>query len=1301
MKDYTSKFTRTAGMSPEEIRKREEEEARQRLINDLPAGAPVADTPKSFADRMSVYQAEPAAAPTEDTTTTSEEASEAPSKSFAERMAPYQTTTGVETDVEPAAETGGPKSFAERMAVYQEPAEKPSLIKRAWSYVWGVSEGGEDSPKNTADPVMTQTLEEMGLTPGEYSQTDMAGNAQAVATMRTFLKVRYNMTGVDEMSAEEVTETFLDGRRSFVANTARTTQELVWVKQNQDDEESMKAIQGAYALFDNMENAVLGDTSIGEKAEAIWDYTSSAALDPLNYLAFIPGVGQVGRGAVLGAQKATSVSIKAIISSKVAGLTAKSGAKRVALKEGLTAGGNRELEQRLIQRSLREAALNTTIKETAVRKASEQVLLQSKGFRRFVDEGVRGAAWRQTSRAALIEGTVAVGQTWAEQLSYVESGYSEEMDKWAFGMAAIAGSILGGAGGAAQVVSAKGSTLFGKVEIDKAGLEQALTSTLNEVKAYKVTRIKQASDAGLDIDNLDLDKMALSDLIFGVQDSSGTQIKGLAEQLIQRGYNYKAGDDIGDATLSVFDNVSSETLKELLDVLGVTGREGPAWEQLSTILNGERELLDLMGEIAGTKGKDMKDVTYLDLLKEASGQQREAAGLTQEFAEQAGKDFGGGPDSAYFQDFNRGALGTSVDLTSNLPGGGSRVFSALHEVNKGLGNVYISALVSSWATSFRNVVGAASVGTFNTAAEVVEGLLLTAGGTLSRNAAMRSKGFSILRAGLSRPMFVFNQTTQANFMDEIMGMYVEDMAGLSKTLAGGVSGVASESGASSSLSLGTRILGTKAASMVEVGQRLAGVQLVDNFMKSQAFNHHLNKEVRQTLGKTLNEISASTAEEQKSILKGTKFGDAVKRAVAATEAEVFSLDNKDIGLGFLQGIKEVGVLGAMVMPFGKFIGNVARFTANTTGVPQMFAASGGKAAAKWSKGYDPTFAAGLSRLVVSSAAVYTFKEMADENRKKGLGMFETELEDGTIYSTELEFPIPLFQGLGYILSKHQDGTLSKADVELFKDKAMGLDVTQSTERMWRELTSEGLSSLVSFILSQYVQGVSRPAATANTLVGVAKGDIATKDRSAGRGSTFNNAFRYTENIFGSMLGDRTDDVKIAEGGKIVSDVGKVVGPSGYVKSNTARILTMLGREPYSIETAASKTEMAPGLINIQNEELGADIEVLSTKLMANQAFQQADLETKKIIWGRELAQMKRMYYLDKNLQWGDEYRGGKIVKLATGRTPNELKEAMSTLGLNGPMEELPLEDVILLEGYFEARKSRLYRSNLAARSGLY
>ena len=111
--------------------------------------------------------------------------------------------------------------------------------------------------------------------------------------METLADYGFRRNGDMYNSQEEAVDSFLEDYRAVQANTISTVKFMNFVDNiddnNKEDAQFKKDLGELYKVVDQDVDEVFGDTTLGEKADAIYDYTKYALIDPINLLGGVVG----------------------------------------------------------------------------------------------------------------------------------------------------------------------------------------------------------------------------------------------------------------------------------------------------------------------------------------------------------------------------------------------------------------------------------------------------------------------------------------------------------------------------------------------------------------------------------------------------------------------------------------------------------------------------------------------------------------------------------------------------------------------------------------------------------------------------------------------------------------------------------------------------------------------------------------------------------------------------------------------------------------------------------------------------
>lgn len=121
----------------------------------------------------------------------------------------------------------------------------------------------------------------------------------------TLVDYGFKRNGETYDSAEEAIDNFLEDYRALQSNTISAAKFINFVSNLEDekpeDAEFKQRLSKLYKVVDEEVDEVFGDTTFGEKAEAVGEYVGYALADPINFLGFGAGkiiAGTAGRAAL-------------------------------------------------------------------------------------------------------------------------------------------------------------------------------------------------------------------------------------------------------------------------------------------------------------------------------------------------------------------------------------------------------------------------------------------------------------------------------------------------------------------------------------------------------------------------------------------------------------------------------------------------------------------------------------------------------------------------------------------------------------------------------------------------------------------------------------------------------------------------------------------------------------------------------------------------------------------------------------------------------------------------------------------
>jgi len=278
-----------------------------------------------------------------------------------------------------------------------------------------------------------------GLEKGKYSEKDLVDD-KYFGIVKDYMENRYNLD--DDVSRKDITRMFMNNMRGFSAgNSVRAIKEVSYL--NSLNEKQLGKVGEAYTLFEGMANIYSDETTLGEKAGGTWDYIRSTLADPINVVGFGAGkaitAGTV-KGGTYTAQKLAMRAYHRTLAKEVA----KEGMTKVAAEVVAKKAADKIYGQAIVKVSKSEAS------KIAARRAIANAAPGS-----VAGALVKREALKEIGLVATVDSVAGAMGTYAYEKSLVRTDVKEEVSKFAVGMGAIGGMVMGGV--AAGLIARKAS----------------------------------------------------------------------------------------------------------------------------------------------------------------------------------------------------------------------------------------------------------------------------------------------------------------------------------------------------------------------------------------------------------------------------------------------------------------------------------------------------------------------------------------------------------------------------------------------------------------------------------------------------------------------------------------------------------------------------------------------------------------------------------------------------------------------------------------------------------------------------
>lgn len=1016
-----------------------------------------------------------------------------------------------------------------------------------------------------------------------------------------YMEDRAGMTERD-YSREEIRDAYVNSMRGFNAgNSVDVVQEMSYLYRGDGEELTQRrnTAAGAYDLWDSLDGAFT-DSTFGEKVDAVGDYARAIILDPVNIVSL--GIGKAGAAA------ATRGSTQAL--------------KVLAQQAGKTAG------QEAAKRGANKAAV--ALAEKAASQRALQLSMQAPAGREIARRG--GIADILSTGAADV--ATGVGVDAGMQKVDRMTGRAEEYSA-AQGALSGVGGILG-AGAAGAMLARKGSNQLANTTTEWVrSNEMADAAAKRFVDEEGKVKAKAVADA-LDIKKA---KAALKEFL--------TPFQEYVEQgRFLRESQDPASELYEQATTEAFLQFTRQALTEggipIERLAAAQGQRRSGW--LIDVLEDEsfpdeikdslQDALDFyIDRIPG--GKQVKLGSWLRenaLSASDAGRTLRAQRMAYDMVKVMKEDPKGlTGDKALMQ-----ALADAPSDAAKEAVKESKIAAFQH--------TYIRMLVTNPATTALNVMGWGQASALQSSADILRGTLY--GGAAVLNGLVGRKDSytkfakkATLMAGLQRQKFR-NLADPFGTQEEVLDYLTyrpKAQDALFRYLAGGVE--SEDVMKELNLLPGEKITKTGLKKAFDGLQVAYGVSAQDMLTKTQEFAYALDKNIRLKYGMSWADFMRQ--DDIADILmdpKRSKYTDYLEVEGGAVEAALGNVYARKYGpkpgdpksmlkfvAGTIEDARNVPILGALV-PFGQFFNNTIAFMYDYSGANLVLS--------PFFKGYknveDPMELFTKAAVGWSAFAWATSEE--EQNLEDGLAWHESRGPDGQVVTRMYDYPLSFWKMVGRIGAHiKRDGAVPVGLFEDFMQKFAGQDVFQNLGEAAGAVqiavqdmasgepgaTLEAVANALGAASSMYASGMTRFVDPVNTALAFAEGENYIEPTRNIGNKQLNNALRYTDQIFDSLIG--LENIPGTEGYRVEKesattdrDVGagmeRVFGVrSVSPASNIQRLFNDVGRPQWQTEMRVGNPEAQ----NIVNEYVFPYLEMMATALFEAGEWDKLDLKTKQ------------------------------------------------------------------------------------------
>ena len=1028
------------------------------------------------------------------------------------------------------------------------------------------------------------------------------------AVVEKYMSERFGMD-TTEYDREDIIDSYVNQMRRFNSGQSVVTLgELTFLNSGDENQltQKRKAAQDAYKLFDSMSGAFSKDRTLGEKADAVYDYARAMIVDPVNLVSL--GVGKIF------AQGASKVAV--------------AGAKNLAFRAG------------------RKAA-TAELKRTGSKAAAKKVQIQAtqrayqEALKRSKTKAILDKADRRAIIGSLGFDMVAAGSADAlQQKAEVISGYKGEIDAFQTGISTLTGAL----GGVTQLglitLKNKKQIPLASVQLDRAAKvkefkelqklsSEELTEALTDLKSRtaewarmvregkQLKRVSNDPKASLDFET----EFALRFFIGSEEDSWD----GLATVLSKAGYTKAKDSQVGLYFKEAIDRMSPENKK---------------------LIEDSYELL--------RKSSDQLDDFSLDSFLKINAAEASEAGTKLNVQSQISKRL-----TAMGVDFESETIEQSTKaLLDPIPDG--IIKRTMGERLVGIQENLVRAIVTHPGTTALNAVGWKAATINQSVADMLRAGLYGGGSIIKALSgdsvnALKYKNLAVQMMDLQRQK-VRNMVDPYGTYESVMD-YLAVRPDAQRELFRYINGGVELKGILDEFNLNPKAIPdkTKLQQLQSYFETAYGVKAQDFLTKTQEFHYALDKEIRIKYGKSyyefMNDPELVGLLSQPGSTQFKEFAELEAKAVQNALRNTFSkkyggqdgLIQKTADI--IEDLRSVPGLGALA-PFGQFWNNSVAYMLDHSGFSLLnkYTLKAGGEAVTERDTIDL-----LTKTAVGWGAVAIATRSQMENLEDGLAWFEerdgtlpTAIEgltgidvgqsSGAVRSRLYDYPrnVPMLIGRMFA-HKIRDGEVPQDLMIAFGDNFGTRSLVKDMGGAFG-IISEGIyaagqakdgeffdlgAKFITDMTSSYVSGFTRALDPVNQVVAMLRGeDYKVVDKKEGN-QIVNESMRYFDQIFDVLsperfkenIGRATTEKEQAltrEPGQV--PIGRVFGYREILPSTTIqKLYNDVGRNQWDTEIRSK----SPEAINLFNKYVRPRIELYADSVIDSGEWDSMPLLTKQ------------------------------------------------------------------------------------------
>tara|TARA_R110000824_G_scaffold158720_2_gene332725 strand:+ start:441 stop:3917 length:3477 start_codon:yes stop_codon:yes gene_type:complete len=1054
---------------------------------------------------------------------------------------------------------------------------------------------GEDDDTSTKKDVQSGSL------------IDQLSQDENFKVISRYMDDRFGMT-TDQYDKEKIIDSYVNNMRKFnFGQSVVTVGELSYL--NKGNEQALarrRRLAGdAYNLFDSLGGAFSEGRTVGEKADAVYDYARALVIDPVNILSL--GIGKL---AASGATKAASQLAK-----KAAVEAAEAATKKLG-KKALTKKGQDKIAQE-------------------ARKAYTKNIVNDTGYKTALNKALN----KEVVATATVDSAAGIGVEALNQKARMKAETQEEYDPVALLFSGVGG--IGGGGLAFTLNKLRGTS---KIPLYSTLIDQSEQVTLAAREA-NMTEAAKLIDVAKSVDELDI--KVVEDGTSRLSSYADKWAERVKEGLQIRLDNKEIDDNIFDFNhdlelLRYFLFGDKETVKGLRDVLydaGVQRWSARGKDDRFNLYLGEviekldKSTLDKIQKsfdtiFSNALDDELSKISFKDFMKGYASKASEA-GKTLQISKQLNSIFEvAGKEASNIT--NEQAVNIVLDPAKK------GIYKTITEKSAPFQKNFIKYLVMHPGTTALNVKGWIQASSMQSYTD-----MLKAGLYGLADVVLDGKDSAVSYRNKSKQLIKLQGQKARNILDPYMTYeaamdYLTFRPEARKELFRYINGGVEVDDVLKELQLnpGEKLTETSFEKITRNLQTLYGVKAQDLLTKTQEFMYSLDKQVRLEYDMTLNEFMtqgnvweylsdpASDAYQKFLKIETTAVTEALDNTFSKSFTNVAQARKGDpvaMLAGIIEETRKIPVIGA-IAPFGQFFNNTLAFTFKHSGATMIYRKAAGIE-------QDPF--EGIARMAAgwSALALATMKEK--KNLDENLAWHEERQSDGQVVSRQYDFPYSHFKVLGRAMAhKLRDGDVPQ-DLKRVVSEQVGVQgFVRNLGTQGRVLSDLGTSildldgtaagdngmKLLGEALGMYASGFSRVADPANQIIAMSRGeDYVYADKKQGV-KEFNNALRYTDEIFDLMtlgaLKKNAVEKKIAtQEDTPAVPIGRVLGYRAVEAPSTIeKLFNDVGRSQWKTNLYS-----IPEATNVINDYIFPYLEMWADTVVKNNWDERTLAEKEKIL----------------------------------------------------------------------------------------